>query len=75
MRWPIGFWFRKLGACRPDAKGAYTGLMHEMVSWAHGKRGVPEAQTQNYNFATIRVFEAIGLRQVRSDYQFVLSLD
>jgi len=64
-----------LGACRPDVKGAYLGLMHEIVSWTHGKRGVPEAQTQNYNFAAIHVFESIGLRLVRSDYQFVLSLD
>jgi hypothetical protein len=35
---------------------------------------VAECQTQNYNFATIRIYEAVGARYVRAEYTFHASL-
>jgi hypothetical protein len=57
-----------LGACRRDASGAYAGLIRAGTVWAHARNGVAECQTQNYNFATIRIYEAVGLHYVRADY-------
>jgi hypothetical protein len=57
-----------LGACRPDTPGAYAGLIRAGTVWAHQRDGVAECQTQNYNFATIRIYEAVGAHYVRGDY-------
>jgi len=57
-----------LGACRPDAPGAYAGLIRAGTIWAHERDGVAECQTQNYNFPTIRIYEAVGAHYVRADY-------
>ena len=57
-----------LGACRPDVPGAYAGLIRAGTIWAHERDGVAECQTQNYNFATIRIYEAVGAHYVRGDY-------
>lgn len=57
-----------LGACRPDTPGAYVGLIRAGIAWAHARGGVAECQTQNYNHATIRVYEAAGLRFARAEY-------
>ena len=57
-----------LGACRPDAPGAYAGLIRAGTIWAHERNGVAECQTQNYNFPTIRIYEAVGAHYVRADY-------
>lgn len=57
-----------LGACRADAPGAYAGLIRAGTRWAHDRGGVAECQTQNYNFPTIRIYEAVGARYVRAEY-------
>jgi hypothetical protein len=57
-----------LGACRRDAPGAYAGLIRAGTVWAHERDGVAECQTQNYNFPTIRIYEAVGAHYVRADY-------
>ncbi|MGE3276091.1 MAG: N-acetyltransferase family protein [Vicinamibacterales bacterium] len=57
-----------LGACRRDTPGAYAGLIHAGTVWAHAHDGVAECQTQNYNFPTVRIYEAVGARYVRADY-------
>jgi hypothetical protein len=57
-----------LGACRPDVPGAYAGLIRAGTVWAHEHAGVAECQTQNYNFPTIRIYEAVGARYVRAEY-------
>lgn len=57
-----------LGACRADAPGAYAGLIRAGTIWAHVRDGVAECQTQNHNFAVIRIYEAVGLRYVRAEY-------
>lgn len=57
-----------LGACRPDAPGAYAGLIRAGTRWAHEHSGIAECQTQNYNFPTIRIYEAVGARYVRGEY-------
>lgn len=57
-----------LGACRRDTPGAYAGLVRAGTLWAHHNGGVAECQTQNHNFPTIRVYEAVGARYVRAEY-------
>jgi hypothetical protein len=57
-----------LGACRKDAPGAYAGLIRAGTIWAHERDGVAECQTQNYNFPTIRIYEAVGAHYVRAEY-------
>lgn len=57
-----------LGACRRDTPGAYAGLIRAGTIWAHERNGVAECQTQNYNFRTIRIYEAVGAHYVRADY-------
>lgn len=57
-----------LGAGRSDAPGAYAGLIRAGTRWAHDRGGVAECQTQNYNFPTVRIYEAVGARYVRTDY-------
>lgn len=57
-----------LGACRTDTPGAYAGLIRAGTIWAHDRGGVAECQTQNYNFPTIRVYEAVGAHYVRGEY-------
>lgn len=64
-----------LGACRPAAAGAFLELVDSVISLAADSGGVAEAQTQNYNFAALRVFETLGMRPVRADYHFVWSFD
>ncbi len=57
-----------LGACRVDSPGAYAGLIRAGTVWAHERDGVAECQTQNYNFPTIRIYEAVGAHYVRAEY-------
>jgi hypothetical protein len=57
-----------LGACRADAPGAYAGLIRAGTLWAHDHNGVAECQTQNYNFSTVRIYEAVGAHYVRAEY-------
>ena len=57
-----------LGATRRDSPGAYTSLIREGAEWAHARGAVAEVQTQNYNFAVIRVYEAAGFHYVRAEY-------
>ncbi|HEX2139456.1 MAG TPA: hypothetical protein VHG33_07075, partial [Woeseiaceae bacterium] len=57
-----------LGACRIDTPGAYAGLIRAGTVWAHARDGVAECQTQNYNFPTIRIYEAVGAHYVRGEY-------
>jgi RimJ/RimL family protein N-acetyltransferase len=57
-----------LGACRSDTPGAYAGLIRAGTVWAHARNGVAECQTQNYNFATIRIYEAVGAHYVQASY-------
>jgi hypothetical protein len=63
-----------LGACRLDTPGAYAGLIRAGTVWAHERDGVAECQTQNYNFPTIRIYEAVGAHYVRAEYTFHASL-
>ena len=63
-----------LGACRTDTPGAYAGLIRAGTVWAHERDGVAECQTQNYNFPTIRIYEAVGAHYVRAEYSLHLSL-
>jgi L-amino acid N-acyltransferase YncA len=64
-----------LGACRPEAPGAYLGLMRATVLWGHERGGIVEAQTPGDNFAAVAVFEKVGLRLRRAEYVFHLWLD
>ena len=57
-----------LGAVRRDSPGAYTGLIQAGSMRAHAAGAVSECQTQNYNFAVIRVYEAAGFHYVRAEY-------
>ena len=57
-----------LGACRPDAPGAYAALIRHAAAWSHAHGAVAECQTQNYNFPVIRVYEAAGFHYVRAEY-------
>ena len=57
-----------LGACRPDVPGGYASLIRAGTIWAHDHGGVAECQTQNYNFPTVRIYEAVGAHYVRADY-------
>jgi hypothetical protein len=57
-----------LGACRADTPGAYAGLIRAGTIWAHEHNGVAECQTQNYNFPTVRIYEAVGAHYVRAEY-------
>ena len=57
-----------LGACRRDAPGAYASLIRDATIWSHARGGMGEYQTQNYNFAVIRVYEAAGAHYVRAEY-------
>jgi hypothetical protein len=63
-----------LGACRTETPGAYAGLIRAGTVWAHERNGVAECQTQNYNFPTIRIYEAVGAHYVRAEYTLHLSL-
>lgn len=63
-----------LGACRLDTPGAYAGLIRAGTIWAHERDGVAECQTQNYNFPTIRIYEAVGAHYVRAEYTLHLSV-
>jgi hypothetical protein len=67
----VGIFGGGLGACRGAASGAYLGLLGRGVRWAHDNDAVAEVQTQNYNFAAIGLYEAVGLRSRRADYSFV----
>ena len=57
-----------LGACRPDAPGAYASLIRDSALWAHGQGAVAECQTQISNFPVIRVYESVGFHYVRAEY-------
>ncbi len=57
-----------LGACRRDAPGAYASLIRDSAEWAHAQGAVAECQTQNANFAVIRVYESVGFHYVRAEY-------
>jgi len=43
--------------------------------WAHDRDGVAECQTQNYNFPTVRIYEAVGAHYVRAEYTLHRWLD
>lgn len=57
-----------LGACWPDAPGAYASLIRDSALWAHGQGAVAECQTQISNFPVIRVYESVGFHYVRAEY-------
>jgi L-amino acid N-acyltransferase YncA len=57
-----------LGACRRDTPGAYAGLLRAATQRIHGDGAVTEMQTQIFNFATIRLYEAVNTQFVRADY-------
>ena len=57
-----------LGACRREKPGAYAGLLRAATERLHGGGGVTEMQTQIFNFATIRLYEAVDTQFVRADY-------
>lgn len=59
-----------LGACRPDRPGAYAGLISRAARDNHAMGALTEAQTQNHNFAMIRVLESVGAEHVRAEYTF-----
>lgn len=59
-----------LGACRRERPGAYAGLIRAAAAENHAAGAVTEAQTQNYNFPTVRVYEAVGAQYVRAEYTF-----
>ena len=54
--------------CRSDGAGAYTGLIQAGSMRAHAAGAVSECQTQNYNFAVMRVYESAGFHYVRAEY-------
>jgi hypothetical protein len=64
-----------LGACRRDAPGAYAGLIRAGTVWAHERGGVAETQTQNYNYSTVRIYEAVGAHYVRGEYTMHMWLE
>lgn len=64
-----------IGACRPDALGAYTGLLLAATIRARDLGAIGECQTHNYNFPVIRVYEAAGLHYVRAEYTLHAWLD
>jgi L-amino acid N-acyltransferase YncA len=57
-----------LGACRRDKPGAYAGLLRAATIRIHADGAVTEMQTQVFNFATIRLYEAVQTQFVRADY-------
>jgi hypothetical protein len=57
-----------LGACRRDKPGAYAGLLRAATVRIHGDGAITEMQTQIFNFATIRLYEAVATQFVRADY-------
>jgi len=57
-----------LGACRRDKPGAYAGLLRAATVRIHGGGAITEMQTQIFNFATIRLYEAVETQFVRADY-------
>jgi hypothetical protein len=57
-----------LGACRREKPGAYAGLLRAATVRIHGGGAVTEMQTQIFNFATIRLYEAVETQFVRADY-------
>jgi hypothetical protein len=57
-----------LGACRPDRPGAYAGLIRAAAADNHAAGILTEAMTQNWNFAMVRVLEAVGAQYARADY-------
>lgn len=59
-----------LGACRPDAPGAYATLISAAAAENHAAGVLTEAQTQNSNFAMIRVLESVGAQYARGEYTF-----
>ena len=61
-------WVGSLGACRRDTPGAYAGLLRRLAI-DHFERGdASESQTQNHNIATVRLYEAVGFRYIRTEY-------
>ncbi|MEA2936461.1 MAG: hypothetical protein QOD74_3107 [Variibacter sp.] len=59
-----------LGAAHVRARGAYAGLLHHAVNWAHERSGVAEVQTPVQNIPVIKLYEAIGLRFRNLSYAF-----
>jgi hypothetical protein len=66
----VPLWAGSLGACRRDKPGAYAGLIRALAAENHANGHVTETQTQNHNIATVRIYDAVGARYVRSDYTF-----
>ncbi|MFN2447588.1 MAG: N-acetyltransferase family protein [Vicinamibacterales bacterium] len=59
-----------LGAVRPDRPGGYAALIGAAARDNHAAGALTEAQTQNHNFAMIRVLEAVGAQYARAEYTF-----
>ncbi len=59
-----------LGACRPETPGAYATLISAVAAENHAAGVLTEAQTQNSNFAMIRVLESVGAQYARGEYTF-----
>jgi len=57
-----------LGACRREKPGAYAGLLRAATIRIHGGGATTEMQTQVFNFATIRLYEAVDTQFVRAEY-------
>ena len=66
----VTLWAGSLGACRRNRPGAYAGLIRALAAENHAAGDVTETQTQNHNIATVRIYDAVGARYVRSDYTF-----
>jgi hypothetical protein len=64
-----------LGACRPDAPGAYAGIVAELARENHAAGAITAAQTQNTNVTMIRLLESVGAQYARGDYDLHAWLD
>jgi GNAT superfamily N-acetyltransferase len=61
-------WVGSLGACRRDSPGAYAGLLRRLAIDHYDRGDASETQTQNHNIATVRLYETVGFRYIRTEY-------
>ena len=61
-------WVGSLGACRRDTPGAYAGLLRRLAIDHYERGDASETQTQNHNIATVRLYETVGFRYIRTEY-------
>lgn len=59
-----------LGGCRKDSPGTFNGLVRACMQEARDRGGAPEAQTQNHNYTSVRLYAGLGMDYVRADYTF-----